>query len=1078
MIPESDQEKGISPASTVEAEAPAVLVPGTALTGAEMVDGRNFSPAQNGAQFDNTDKRSPSLSRLKTQDLEADTDAIESGTLINGRYLVINMIGAGGMGAVCRVLDTTTQKTYALKMIAPELSKQKKLSKRLRQEAQAAKALCHPNIVGVYDVGVVANDTPFFVMDCIEGTSLQGVLDSQKQLPSARALPIFIQIADALVHAHSKGIVHRDLKPSNILLTQDSSGGDFVKIVDFGIAKVSNEDAGAEQTKLTQTGEVIGSPSYMSPEQCRGYAVDGRSDIYSLGCIMYEVLSGRCPFEGDNTMSVILKHLFEPVDALPDQGAIGDQLRQLVMHCLEKEPNDRYPDAAALLSDLMRLKAGKAIAVVRRKAKWSKSSVSVAIGVGATVALAAVIGGSYLAGNKLKTYLQSSDTTENQPAASSWNALDLKAQRYMNLGDYAKAIESLQRALSTAGSESGNKKLRTLKKLAMIYHIQGDPANETRLDAEIDRCIEERAHSPRQMQTFEDQDSEPVIVDELTSLKKQKKGSRNIESRKPATRAQNAPQRSDMNLLEPESPPVNIDVTALQRALELIPTSTGKEQQTKVESIAGNILDTTTKAHDAAHKGSFVVDFLAQVIPNLERLLGRDLPITNKLKSMYADSLVESGEFERALAPSLECLAYFRKHPGDCNEDLNQDLVRVAQIYNWQGSPALAEPCAREVADSDTLRPPAKMTAKQQLLSIRGHIAYGDALLYQNRLRQAAPQFAVAADLARAVGNGEELETALRKACNIYEVQNDFSKAEQFLLSLLHQSGNTIGVQQTVKDQSVSTHSIANTRSPLITAGYEQALGELYFRQPRNTELWKKSESHLIKALQIRQQYLSPEAPEVISSLQGLMSFDMQAQKYQTDDRTTRALGSQLLATRERTGSSPSNIAAVQSQLAFLYYLDNQRPPAAAMLESVIKLAMTDDKVTSAFDEHLYQVAAAVGKPETMKRIEQLMLKRVDATTSSPQPVRASLAFAQALDDLGHVYFKEGRTAEAGSMITRACDIVFKLKPGLLTVQERWQAADIVQNKAILLHHQGQPTWSEYQTRADSYRRNGTFFSG
>lgn len=293
---------------------------------------------------------------------------LQVGTLVDGRYEVLGHIGSGGMGEVYKVLDRETQTLFALKMISPQLAERKILAKRLEHEAHAARTLVHGNIVSVYDVGSSPDGAPYLIMDYVEGDGLDVLLKAESCLSQARALPIFMQIAEALVHAQQKSIVHRDLKPSNILMTKTPEGNDMVKIVDFGIAKISDQDS-ADKTKLTQTGELLGTPLYMSPEQCTGEEIDGRSDIYSFGCIMHEMLSGKSPFAAENSVKVILRHLNEDAAPLPNNVGISADMKEVIARCLEKHRDNRYKTPVDLHIDLERISDGRPIRPHERKVK-------------------------------------------------------------------------------------------------------------------------------------------------------------------------------------------------------------------------------------------------------------------------------------------------------------------------------------------------------------------------------------------------------------------------------------------------------------------------------------------------------------------------------------------------------------------------------------------------------------------------------------------------------------------------------------------------------------------------------------
>ncbi len=191
-------------------------------------------------------------------------------------------------------------------------------------------------------------------MDYLDGVALSDVIGEGKRIPFERAVHIFIQIVDALEHAHGKGVIHRDLKPSNIILVRHDSDYDFVKIVDFGIAKLLNQE-GPESVKLTQTGEVFGSPLYMSPEQSRGEKLDARSDIYSMGCLMYEALAGVTPHEGTNSFEIMYKQLNDvPAPISNDKVKVPQRLEKIVFKALAKEANERYQTMGALHRDLLR----------------------------------------------------------------------------------------------------------------------------------------------------------------------------------------------------------------------------------------------------------------------------------------------------------------------------------------------------------------------------------------------------------------------------------------------------------------------------------------------------------------------------------------------------------------------------------------------------------------------------------------------------------------------------------------------------------------------------------------------------
>jgi serine/threonine protein kinase len=295
-------------------------------------------------------------------------------TCIDNRFEVVRQLGSGGMGAVFLVNDKILKKPFALKMLREDLHKagDVSLDKRFQMEAKAALEMTHVNVVGAYCQGRHQSGAPYLVMDYIEGDSLADVLAKERCLEVHSALNIFVQVCQALSHAHTKHLIHRDLKPANILLQQLSTSGAVVKLVDFGIAK-SIPLFDQETYGLTSTGVLIGSPAYMSPEQCVGEDLGEQSDIYSLGCVMYETLTGQPPFTAKNSIKAIMDHLKSDPARFASKVRIVDQaadnnfdianyrqaIESVVLKCLEKDPGRRYQSADQLRLDLECLSENK-----------------------------------------------------------------------------------------------------------------------------------------------------------------------------------------------------------------------------------------------------------------------------------------------------------------------------------------------------------------------------------------------------------------------------------------------------------------------------------------------------------------------------------------------------------------------------------------------------------------------------------------------------------------------------------------------------------------------------------------------
>jgi len=319
------------------------------------------------------------------------------------RYEVLALIGRGGMGVVYKVRDKAVDKIFAVKVLNHDLVQDKISVKRFEQEAKAASALTHANLAAVYDYGVGISGCPFLVMDYLEGHTLEQELAKEGYFDSERALDIFIQAAEAMADSHLKGVIHRDIKPGNIILEKSENGSDFVKLVDFGIAKVLPSEQKAHEN-LTQTGDIFGSPLYMSPEQCEGNMQDRRSDIYSLGCLMYETLTGIKPFAAENPIKIILRHIHEDpkpisslttVSNLPAQFKVPADLGKVVLRCLARDPNQRYQSAYELVNDLKLIRDGEKVKFPRisapNKAKNDKSFRASLIAILALIGMSLVI---------------------------------------------------------------------------------------------------------------------------------------------------------------------------------------------------------------------------------------------------------------------------------------------------------------------------------------------------------------------------------------------------------------------------------------------------------------------------------------------------------------------------------------------------------------------------------------------------------------------------------------------------------------------------------------------------------------
>jgi serine/threonine-protein kinase len=269
--------------------------------------------------------------------------------ILDGQFQILQKIGSGGMGAVYKAAQPAMNRMVAVKILHPKLTNRKDLASRFRREARAMSHLEHPNTVKVLLYGELDDGALYIVMEYLEGRNLNQVVRKEGPLPPERAVPILIQVCGALQEAHLLGIVHRDLKPENIFLSTNGGLRDYPKVLDFGLAKVTERELRPGSIMLTQEGMVFGTPEFMSPEQAQGKTLDARSDIYSLATILYEVLTGKLPFEAKTPMEYIQAHVTKapiPLDDRVPGKKFPSGLGAAIQRALEKSPDKRYPSAA------------------------------------------------------------------------------------------------------------------------------------------------------------------------------------------------------------------------------------------------------------------------------------------------------------------------------------------------------------------------------------------------------------------------------------------------------------------------------------------------------------------------------------------------------------------------------------------------------------------------------------------------------------------------------------------------------------------------------------------------------------
>ncbi len=303
------------------------------------------------------------LARLSTPLLTGNNIHVASGSVIGNTFKIRSVIGQGGMGTVYEAEHVTLHNPFALKILAPELVDEQSWL-RFQGEAKMLASLTHQSFVKVYDLGIHEKSLPFYSMDLLAGRNLEDVLGEDGPLSWQATIEIFMAVLDGMAYAHRNGIIHRDLKPANIFLCASESGdkNQEIRILDFGISKLLHADKQVQN--LTAVGEIFGSAYYMSPEQCSGLQVDARSDIYALGCSIFETISGYVPFAGETALEAALMHEETPpslISEIVDDHTMPPALDLVVDKCLAKAPRDRYQSAKELYLDLERIKQGKTV---------------------------------------------------------------------------------------------------------------------------------------------------------------------------------------------------------------------------------------------------------------------------------------------------------------------------------------------------------------------------------------------------------------------------------------------------------------------------------------------------------------------------------------------------------------------------------------------------------------------------------------------------------------------------------------------------------------------------------------------
>lgn len=427
------------------------------------------------------------------------------GKVFAEKFEILALAGRGGMSAVYKALHTSLNKVVAIKLLYTHLAQNERNLRRFRQEAQVVSHLDHPGIVRLFDFGENAEGQPYLIMEFLKGQTLSAKLSQQAEpMGVDDALDYFVQLTEALAHAHRLGVIHRDLKPGNIFVEKNRDGHDQLKITDFGIAKLSGEESSVEHQALTGTGEVFGSPLYMSPEQCMGTPVDQRSDIYSLGCVMYEVLTGRPPHVGATAYETMQKHVYEdtefPGNLRPEIRKYGD-LELILLKAIAHKREIRYQSADQLLAALQHVHKDspldlgssllRAVQISRMRSKSSKVLYG-ALAITVTISAASLV---FIASNWTSVQRVYRHTgvpvVQSKAPPGSWRKISEDAQKLINDGKFRESRPLLADSERIARKTDNTQDLLiTLEKQAFIAQLLWEKGKVPALLSEIGKLHE------------------------------------------------------------------------------------------------------------------------------------------------------------------------------------------------------------------------------------------------------------------------------------------------------------------------------------------------------------------------------------------------------------------------------------------------------------------------------------------------------------------------------------------------------------------------------------------------------------
>ncbi|HEY9870795.1 MAG TPA: serine/threonine-protein kinase, partial [Candidatus Obscuribacterales bacterium] len=832
------------------------------------------------------------------------------GTVLADHYKIISLIGTGGMSAVYKARHQLIDRVVAIKVLHSHLVSQATTLKRFQQEANAVSHLSHPHIIAIHDFGISAQAQPYLIMDYLEGTSLSDVLEKEISLPLDRALPIFLQICDALDHAHKHGVVHRDMKPSNVMLLTNGPHPDFVKIVDFGIAKLM-PTADTEGQHLTKTGEVFGSPLYMSPEQCMGQPLDARSDVYSMGCVMYETLVGRPPFHGNNVLETMYMRLSEPpkpFSALRPDLKIPAAIESVVMTAMASEPAERFQSMHELKQQLELARLGydrrralqliipRATGSVKRllrKTQSRRAKIIVALS-----ALLIVVSGALV----WKMMSGTPSTAAEKQALQNeltWMQYEREGQTLLDQGNYAEAEKKLRAAVELAEQfgETDSRLSTSLEMLANLYREQNRDGEADEIGERIARIAEQHPeHEVRREASNLNQ-----LVDLTLTLVPKVLHKEDWASYKKLTH-----KLSHLaNLC--------IEQKEYARAEELLKKELEIESKTRGERTAEVAL-TLTNLASLYHINQGKYD---KAEPLYKKALEIRIQVFGLENSMVASSLInlarlyqDQDRYRQAEENYRKALAIYWKSSGENSPDAASALAGLGGLYRREGRYGEAEPLYKKALEINETNLGENDPGMASSLTNLANLYYDEG-----KYAQAEPLYKRALAIFEKTKGPEDPGVAkiLNNLAAVLYKQSKYGEAEPLLRRALAIRSRVLPPDHPELAQSLNS------------------LAEVFRAEGKYDE----AEPLLTQALEINAQVFGPEHPEVASILNGFGHLYAAEGKNQEAEAFYR----RALAMREKVlGPDHPDTARSVADLGNLYMKEGKTSEAQPLLSRALKV--------------------------------------------------------------------------------------------------------------------------------------------